>query len=67
MLGSFVSGSPQGDSPGHLMGTDTSGNVYVVQAELTGADGKSGGTGAYKFTFKGYSPAVKCPPCDPTR
>jgi hypothetical protein len=49
------------------MGTDTSGNVYVVQAELTGADGKSGGTGAYKFTFKGYSPAVKCPPCDPTR
>jgi hypothetical protein len=27
------------------MGADTNGNVYVVQAELTGADGKSGGTG----------------------
>ena len=67
VLGSFVTGSPQGDSPGHLMGTDTNGNVYVVQAELTGADGKSGGTGAYKFTFTGYSPAVKCPPCEPIR
>jgi DNA-binding beta-propeller fold protein YncE len=67
VLGSFTTGSPQGDSPGHLIGTDTNGNVYVVQAELTGADGKSGGTGAYKWTFKGYSAPAKCPPCGPTR
>jgi hypothetical protein len=31
-----------------------------VQAELTDADGKSGGTGAYKWLFKGYSPATPC-------
>ena len=24
------------------------------------ADGKSGGTGAYKWVFKGYSPATRC-------
>jgi len=60
VLGQFVTGSPEGDSPGHLIGIDNKGNVYVVQAELTGADGKSGGTGAYKWVFKGYSPATRC-------
>ena len=67
VLGSFNIGAPQGDPPGHLITVDQKGNVYTVQAELSGADGKSGGAGAYKFTFKGYSPKVACPPCAPTR
>jgi DNA-binding beta-propeller fold protein YncE len=67
ILGSFNIGSPQTDPPGHQIAADHSGNVYAVQAELAGADGKSGGAGAYKFVFKGYSPAAKCPPCEPTR
>jgi len=67
VLGSFNIGSPQGDPPGHLIAVDHKGNVYAVQAELSGADGHSGGAGAYKFTFKGYSPKVSCPPCVSTR
>jgi DNA-binding beta-propeller fold protein YncE len=56
VLGSFSTGEgSQEHPPGHQIGADSKGNVYVVQAELTGADGKSGGTGAYKFVFKGYS------------
>src|SRR5262249_43242890 len=61
VLGSFEIGTPgQGDPPGHQIGTDNKGNVYAVQAELTGADGKSGGTPAFKWTLKGYSPRTKC-------
>ncbi len=60
VLGSFVTGASQEHPPGHQIAADHKGNVYVVQAELTGADGSSGGTGAYKFVFKGYSPATKC-------
>jgi hypothetical protein len=67
VLGSFNIGSPQGDPPGHLINVDHEGNVYAVQAELSGADGHSGGAGAYKFTFKGYSPKVSCPPCESTK
>src|SRR6266481_680052 len=67
VLGSFNIGSPQGDPPGHLITVDHKGNVYAVQAELSGADGHSGGAGAYKFTFKGYSPKVSCPPCASTK
>jgi len=60
VLGSFnVGEGSQDHPPGHQIGSDMQGNVYVVQAELTGADGKSGGTGAYKWVFKGYSPAAK--------
>jgi hypothetical protein len=60
ILGSFAVGTPgQADSPGHQLGTDSNGNVYVVQAELTGPDGKSGGTPAFKWTLKGYSPRQK--------
>ena len=66
ILGSFTIGTPQGDPPGHLINADHEGNVYAVQAELSGADGH-GGAGAYKFTFKGYSPRVACPPCEPTK
>jgi DNA-binding beta-propeller fold protein YncE len=62
VLGSFTTGSAQADPPGHLIAADHKGNVYAVQAELAGADGKSGGAGAYKFVFKGYSPATECPP-----
>lgn len=60
VLGSFTVGSAQDHPPGHQIAADHKGNLYVVQAELTGADGSSGGTGAYKFAFKGYSPAIKC-------
>jgi DNA-binding beta-propeller fold protein YncE len=60
VLGSFVSGAAQEHPPGHQIAADHKGNVYIVQAELTGADGKAGGTGAYRFLFKGYSPATKC-------
>jgi DNA-binding beta-propeller fold protein YncE len=67
VLGSFTTGSPQADPPGHLIAADHKGNVYAVQAELAGADGKSGGAGAYKFVFKGYSPLTTCPPCQSTR
>jgi hypothetical protein len=67
VLGSFITGSPQTDPPGHLIGADHKGNVYAVQAELAGADGRSGGAGAYKFALKGYSPVTTCPPCQSTR
>src|SRR5260370_29946756 len=67
VLGSFTTGSPQADPPGHLIAADHKGNVYAVQAELAGADGESGGGGAYKFLFKGYSPATTCPPCQSTK
>jgi DNA-binding beta-propeller fold protein YncE len=61
VLGSFnVGAGDQAHPPGHQLGSDNKGNVYVVQAEVTGADGRSGGTGAYKWVFKGYSPATKC-------
>jgi len=64
VLGSFRTGEgDQSHPPGHQIGSDVKGNVYVVQAELTGAeghDGQTGGTGAYKWVFKGYSPATKC-------
>lgn len=66
VLGSFNIGTPQGDPPGHLINTDHEGNLYAVQAELSGADGH-GGAGAYKFNFKGYSPKVECPPCEPSK
>ena len=60
VLGSFVTGSAQDHPPGHQVAADQKGNLYAVQAELTGADGASGGTGAYKFLFKGFSPATRC-------
>jgi len=60
VLGSFVTGSEQEHPPGHQIAADHKGNVYAVQAEQTGADGKSGGAGAYKFLFKGFSPAAVC-------
>jgi hypothetical protein len=60
VLGSFVTGSAQDHPPGHQIAADHKGNIYVVQAELAGADGSSGGTGAYKFALKGYSPVTKC-------
>ena len=67
VLGSFNIGTPQGDPPGHLIAADHKGNIYAVQAELSGADGHSGGAGAYKFTFKGYGPKTTCPPCASTK
>jgi NHL repeat len=61
VLGAFAVGTPdQADPPGHQLGTDTKGNIYLVQAELTGPDGKSGGTPAFKWVLKGYSPTTKC-------
>ncbi len=64
VLGAFNTGEGSQDHPpGHQIGADRKGNIYVVQAELTGADGKSGGTGAYKWVFKGYAPTTTC--CQP--
>src|SRR5713101_838737 len=60
VLGSFVTGSAQDHPPGHQIAADHKGNIYVVQAELAGADGSSGGTGAYKFALKGFSPVTQC-------
>src|SRR3984893_4048735 len=67
VLGSFDIGAAQTHPPGHQIAADHKGNIYEVQAELTGADGNSGGTGAYKFVFKGYSPVTLCPPCQSTK
>lgn len=67
VLGSFDIGAGQEHPPGHQIAADHKGNIYEVQAELTGADGKSGGTGAYKFVFKGCSATTACPPCQTTR
>lgn len=66
VLGSFTIGTPQGDPPGHLINVDHKGNVYAVQAELSGPNGQ-GGAGAQKFTFKGFADRVACPPCQPTK
>ena len=66
ILGSFVTGAAQAHPPGHKISTDRQGNIFEVQAEVTGADAKSGSTGAYKFVFKGYSPRTPCPPCQTT-
>jgi DNA-binding beta-propeller fold protein YncE len=60
VLGSFVIGTVQGHPPGHQIAADHKGNIYAVQASQAGADGKSGRTGAYKFFFKGFSPAIVC-------
>jgi DNA-binding beta-propeller fold protein YncE len=67
VLGSLDVGAVQTHPPGHQIATDHKGNIYEVQADLTGANGKSGGAGAYKFVFKGYSPKTTCPPCQSTR
>lgn len=67
ILGSFDVGSAQAHPPGHQLAADHRGNLYLVQTELTGADGRSGGTGAYKFLFKGYTAATTCPPCQSTK
>jgi DNA-binding beta-propeller fold protein YncE len=67
ILGSFDVGSAQAYPPGHQLAADQGGNLYLVQTELTGADGRSGGTGAYKFLFKGYTPTTTCRPCQSSR
>ena len=62
VLGTIYTGiGTPGHPPGHGIGVDHRGNVYLVQADTTGLDGKSAGAfGAYRWTFKGYSPATKC-------
>ncbi len=60
VLGAFdIAEGAQDHPPGHMITSDHKGNLYVVQADVTGADGKSGGTGAYKWVFKGYRPSTK--------
>jgi DNA-binding beta-propeller fold protein YncE len=61
ILGTFKFGEPgQEHPPGHQIGTDSAGNMYVAQADIVGADGKSEGPGAYKYVLKGYSPRTPC-------
>jgi len=55
VLGALNTGTTQ-DKPGNLIAVDHQGNLY----ELTGAFESSGGTGALKWAFKGYSPATQC-------
>jgi len=58
VLGSFdIAEGAQDHPPGHMITSDHKGNLYVVQADI--ADGKSGGTGAYKWVFKGYTPSTR--------
>jgi DNA-binding beta-propeller fold protein YncE len=56
VLGSFVTGSAQGHPPGHQIAADHKGNIYVVQAELTGADGSSGGPALISSRSRGIHP-----------
>jgi len=66
ILGSFVTGPKQEHTPGHKITTDKFGNIYITKADVTGADvAHNGGTGAYKFAFKGYAPRTPC--CQSTR
>src|ERR1700691_4453124 len=60
VLGSFVTGTSQEHPRSDQIARWHAGNIYISQAELTRADGSSGGTGAYKFALKGYSPVTKC-------
>jgi DNA-binding beta-propeller fold protein YncE len=61
ILGTFKFGEPgQPHPPGHQIGSDAAGNLYVAQADIVGPDGRSEGTGAYKYVLKGYSPKAEC-------
>lgn len=61
VLGSFAFGEPgQAHPPGHQIGSDRAGNLYVAQADVVAADGRSEGPGAYKYRFTGYSPSTPC-------
>ena len=55
-------GGPPGQSGatniGHFVGVDTSGNFYTAAELSTAVGGKT--QGAFKYTLKGYSPAVAC-------
>ena len=61
VLGTFTFGEPdQAHPPGHQIGSDSAGHLYVAQADLIGADGRSEGRGAYRYVLKGYSPVTPC-------
>jgi hypothetical protein len=61
ILGTFKFGEPgQPHPPGHQIGSDRAGNLYVAQADVVGPDGNSEGTGAYKYLLKGYSSKAEC-------
>jgi hypothetical protein len=55
IVGSVETGEVQRHPPNHQIGADGKGNIYTVQAAVTGADGKSGGVGVQRFVFKGLS------------
>ena len=61
-LGTIFTGiGTPGHPPGHGVSVDHHGNLYLVQADTTGLDGKSTTTfGAYRWKFTGYSPAAPC-------
>jgi DNA-binding beta-propeller fold protein YncE len=62
VLGTVFTGiGTPGHPPGHGVSVDRQGNLYLVQADTTGLDGKTPNSfGAYRWKFKGYSPAAKC-------
>lgn len=58
VLGTAAIGSGSQDHPaGHNIGVDHAGNLYLLQVETTGLDGKTPNSfGAVRLTFKGYTP-----------
>jgi DNA-binding beta-propeller fold protein YncE len=62
VLGTVYTGvGTPGHPPGHGVSVDHHGNLYLVQADTSGLDGKSKNTfGAYRWKFIGYSPATPC-------
>jgi len=46
-------------TPGHNIGTDKAGNVYILKTDTLGMDGNTPNSfGAYKLALKGYSPKI---------
>jgi NHL repeat len=62
VLGSVYTGiGTPGHPPGHGVSVDHQGNLYLVQADTTGLDGKTPNSfGAYRWKFTGHSPVVTC-------
>jgi len=61
-LGNFSLG--EGDQvhpPGHNIGVDKAGNLYLLKTDLLGMDGKTPNSfGAYRLALKGYTPTTPC-------
>lgn len=65
VLGSLDFRAAHAISGAHKISTDHKGNIYAAQPGdgPWGTTGKSGGAGANKYLFTGYSARISCPPC----